>query len=139
MPPRRSPDYQVELAGKGERIKCPGDLDASAAFEFIRVVACMPPSWFEEADVPMVAAYARAIIGEKLASLELEAEPIIDGKASPWLAIWQARVRTVGVLARRLRLNPAGRGGTKTGNEPPEAASYYDRVQIAKGAFRDDN
>jgi hypothetical protein len=138
--PRRSASYAREVAGSGDRLRPPPDLGAAETFEFLRVVTSLPPSHFEPADVPMICAYARAVIGEKIADLELSAQPVLEnGKVSPWLSVWQGRVRALTTISRRLKVNPAGRSDVRTGHEAPPAVSAYDKVRLTEGAFRDDN
>jgi hypothetical protein len=69
-------------------------------------------------------AYAKAIVAERVASGELAAAYVIGDKPSPWLPVWQAKVRAVTTLARMLSLSPAGRVPSKP-TEPEPPISYY--------------
>ncbi|ABE62758.1 hypothetical protein Nham_1956 [Nitrobacter hamburgensis X14] len=68
-----------------------------------RITSCHP-------DLPLLAAYSKAIVGERIAAGELAAAYVVDGKPSPWLPVWQAQVRALTTLARMLGLSSgAGR------------------------------
>lgn len=70
-----------------------------------------PPNHFQTSDVATLAAYARCVIAEKRAAGELDAAPVIDGKA--------------------------GREASKAGEDKPEPiVSAFER--LAMEAYRDD-
>ncbi len=83
----------------------------------------------------MLSLYARHVVGERIAFGELQAAPIVDGRASPWLAVMLAHVRLVTTTARRLNINPAGRIALKP-TEPEPPMSYYAKQRLLEG--RDD-
>jgi hypothetical protein len=66
---------------------------------------------------------------EKVAADELALAYILDSKPSPWLAIWQAKIRAVTALSRMLKLNPAGRHSAAPA-EPALPVSYFDRMAL---------
>jgi len=87
------------------------------------------PRNFLPSDVPLIAAYAKAIVAERVAAGELAAAYVVDDRPSPWLPIWQAKVRALTTLARMLSLSPGGRVASK----PAEAdgpVSYYSRLAL---------
>ena len=55
---------------------------------------------------------------------ELAAAYVVDDRPSPWLPIWQAKVRALTTLARMLALSPGGRVASKSA-ESHEPVSYY--------------
>jgi hypothetical protein len=57
-----------------------------------RLVLGAPPNHFPPSDLPLLAAYAKAIVEERIAAGELAAAYVVDGKPSPWLAIWQGKI-----------------------------------------------
>jgi hypothetical protein len=109
-------------------LRPPEDLDQLERVEFANLIAGAPPSHFLPSDVPLLACYAKAIVAERVAAGELQAAYIVDDKPSPWLPVWQAKVRAVTTLARMLSLSPGGRVASK----PAEAApvSYYSRLAL---------
>jgi hypothetical protein len=60
-----------------------------------RITSCHP-------DLPLLAAYSKAIVGERIAAGELAAAYVVDGKPSPWLPVWQVEVRALTTLAQNL-------------------------------------
>ena len=65
----------------------------------------LQPTHFLPSDLPLIAAYAKAIVQEKIAAGELALAYVVDGKPSPWLPVWQASIRAVTTLARMLALS----------------------------------
>jgi hypothetical protein len=65
---------------------------------------------------------------------------VVDGKASPWLSVWQGRVRAVTTLARRLRLNPAGAHTPRAdeARHEPRMISVYETMEMER-ASRDES
>jgi hypothetical protein len=96
---------------------------------FLDIVLGAPPHHFIPSDLPRLAAYARAIVQEKIAAGELAAAYVVDDKPSPWLPVWQASIRAVTTLARMLSLSPGGRVPSKS-PEANEPDSYYSRLAL---------
>jgi len=90
-------------------LRPPEDLDQLERVEFANLITGAPANHFLPSDLPLVAAYARAAIQEKIAAGELARAYVVDDKPSPWLPIWQAKVRALTTLARMLSLSPGGR------------------------------
>ena len=109
-----------------ESLRAPDDLDEIERAEFASLIVGCAPTHFMPSDVPLLSAYAKAIVAERVASGELAAAYIVDNKPSPWLPIWQAKVRALTTLARMLSLSPGGRVASKS-PEPREPTSYYER------------
>ena len=110
-------------------LKPPPDLNALEKETFLDIVLGAPPHHFMPSDLPLVVAYARAIVQEKIAAGELAAAYVVDDKPSPWLPVWQASIRAVTTLARMLALSPGGRVPSKSA-EPQEPVSYYSRLAL---------
>ncbi|MBR0787386.1 hypothetical protein [Bradyrhizobium iriomotense] len=119
-----------------ELLKPPEDLDQMERAEFVGLVVGAPPCHFLPSDLPLLAAYAKAVVAERVAAGELAAAYVIDGKPSPWLPIWQGKVRALTTLARMLALSPGGRVPSKSPKEA-EPVSYYTRMSLSEGR-RDD-
>jgi hypothetical protein len=135
--PRQSAASRAFSAGSstGTRhlLTPPSDLNDLEKAEFASLILGAPPNQFLPSDLPLLVAYSRAIVAEKVAAGELDACPIIDGKPSPWLALWQARIRAVTTLSRMLSLSPAGRIPSRSPDEKHSPASYYDRQSLMRG------
>jgi hypothetical protein len=110
-------------------LRPPEDLDQLERVEFANLVTGAPANHFLPSDVPLLAAYAKAIVAERVASGELAAAYVVDDRPSPWLPIWQAKVRALTTLARMLSLSP----GSRVASKPAEAdgsVSYYSRLTL---------
>ena len=116
-------------------IQPPPDLNKLERQEFAALVLGAPPNHFLPSDLPLLAAYAKAIVEERIAAGELAAAYVVDGKPSPWLPIWQAKIRSLTTLARMLGLSPGGRLPSKP-TEPEAPMSYYAKQRLLEG--RDD-
>ena len=110
-------------------LKPPPDLNALEKEAFLDIVLGAPSHHFMPSDLPLLAAYARAIVQEKIAAGELARAYVVDDKPSPWLPVWQASIRAVTTLARMLALSPGGRVPSKS-VEPHEPVSYYSRLAL---------
>jgi len=128
--PRKSSLDVAFPAGQANRLSPPDDLTGPARAMFLDLVSSVRPDFFQPAHRPLLVAYASALVEERVAAGELEADYIVDGKASPWLAIWQARMRAVTTLARALRLSPASQCITAPKEEPLQPLSYYERQAL---------
>ncbi|MBR0809346.1 hypothetical protein JQ636_37945 [Bradyrhizobium japonicum] len=128
MPRRSSLDIAFPER-QASRLSPPDDLTGPARTMFLDIVTSVRPDFFQPAHRPLLAAYANALAEERVAAGELEANYIVDGKASPWLAIWQARMRAVTTLARALRLSPASQHAPEA-KEPPPPVSAYERMAL---------
>ena len=74
-------------------LKPPPDLNALEKEAFLDIVLGAPPHHFMPSDLPLIAAYAKAIVQERIAAGELAVAYLVDGKPSPWLPVWQASIR----------------------------------------------
>ena len=112
--PRQAAAAQGFAANGSTRslLKPPDDLDQLERTEFVALITGAPPSHFLPSDVPLLAAYAKAIVAERVAAGELAAAYVVSSpngdRPSPWLPIWQAKVRSLddlgadaGLVSRR--------------------------------------
>jgi hypothetical protein len=56
-------------------VQSPDDLDKLERIEFANLVVGAGPNQFLPSDVPLISAYAKAIVGERVAAGELAAAP----------------------------------------------------------------
>jgi hypothetical protein len=129
--------FATGTSGTRMLLKPPEDLDQLERTEFANLITGAPANHFLPSDVPLLAAYAKAIVAERVAAGELAAAYVIDDKPSPWLPIWQAKVRALTTLARMLSLSPGGRVASKPSDEAP--ISYYERMSLLEEGRRDDD
>ena len=128
--PRQAAAASGFAASTRAMLKPPGDLNALEKEAFLDIVLGVPPHHFMPSDLPLVAAYARAVIQEKIAAGELGRAYVVDDKPSPWLPVWQASIRAVTTLARMLALSPGGRVPSKSVEGKQEHVSYYERMTL---------
>ena len=121
--------FATGTSGTRMLLRPPEDLDQLERVEFANLISGAPPSHFLPSDVPLLAAYAKAIVAERVASGELAAAYVVDDRPSPWLPIWQAKVRALTTLARMLSLSPGGRVASKPA-ESHEPVSYYSKLAL---------
>ena len=62
-------------------LKPPPDLNALEREAFLDIVLGAPPTHFLPSDLPLIAAYAKAIVQERIAGGELAAAYVVDGTA----------------------------------------------------------
>ena len=130
MPRKSSLDIAFP-SSQASRLSPPDGLTGPARAMFLDIVTSVRPDFFQPAHRPLLVAYANALVEERVAAGELETNYIVDGKASPWLAIWQARMRAVTTLARSLRLTPSSQYLSPTPSpERAPVSSYYERMSF---------
>src|SRR5262245_14532845 len=109
-----------------KRLEPPAELAPEAAIAFRATVASVPATHFQPEDMPFVAEYARASVLSQLASEQLAAEPLVDGRPSPWLEIYRTALKAALSLSVRLRIGARSRStNTRTG-KPVAPLNYYD-------------
>jgi phage terminase small subunit len=119
------------------RLRPPPDLDQLEREEFLAIVLGVRPDHFMACDTPLLAAYTKAIVLERVASGELRSAGYVDGdRPSPWLNILTQATRSMTVLSRMLRLNPQARSPLV---EEPQNVSFYERQRLLEGRSDDAN
>ena len=88
----------------------PADLGERERKTFLDIVLACKPSHFQPSDLPLLAAYCRAIVLERQASnaLAVAGHVTEDGRVSPWMKVWEQANKAMLSLAHRLRLSPQG-------------------------------
>ena len=113
-----------------ERLTAPADLNPAERAVF---VATVPAGRFQAGDMPLICAYARAILREREASENLATQGVvsIDNKLSSWVAVQTQALKQVMSLARMLKLTPlARRSNPSRSGKPQQAMSYYDLMRL---------
>jgi hypothetical protein len=126
--PRKSSAALAFSPGTATRLRPPDDLTGDARKVFVDLVVACRADHFQPSDAPLLAAYCRAVVAEKIAAGELAAANVVDDKPSPWLPVWLGKLRAVTTLSRMLRLNPAGRQSVPSSE--PEPISAYERIAL---------
>jgi phage terminase small subunit len=129
--PRKSADALAIFPYSGEppRLSPPLDLAETERKIFLDIVTACKPGKFEPSDLPLLAAYCRAIALEREASARLQAEGyVVDGRPSAWLAMLTQASKTLLALSHRLRLSPQGRSPNVSAKPP--VVSVYERMML---------
>jgi len=115
------------------RLKPPATLSPRAAEIFKRLVRSVDADHFRSVDMPLLAQYCVACAQADEASEKLAAEgAVIDGKASPWLAVQEKSMRAAAVLSTKLRCAPISRFDRT-------AAAANSREHAGKRPWEDDD
>jgi len=108
------------------RVEPPPHLSEAARAIFEHVVSAVHPDHFNVADVVLLEQYATSCALAAEAAQHLDAEgPVVEGKPSAWLAVFERAAKVNVALCARLRLSPQSRfdrlvAGT---NSRPQPAS----------------
>ena len=115
--------------GTASRLRPPDDLAGPEKEVFLALVLACKADHFQLQDLPLLAAYCRAVCLERVASSELAAAGyVIDGRPSGWLNILAQATRSMSVISRLLRLNPVARQAARSSEV--ESVSYYERMSL---------
>ena len=120
----------LRIDGKPSRLSPPAGLAADAKRIFTGIVSACGPEQFQASDLPLLSQYAQAIALAERAVKELNRQPVIGTRASPWLGISEKAWRATVALAPKLRLTPSSRydsrAAQRRGSGPP--ASFYETM-----------
>jgi phage terminase small subunit len=137
MPRTSAAALSVIAIGPG-RLDPPPDIAAEAAKVWRHIVGAAPVGHFKPEDCDLLAAYCSAVAVERRI-----AGKMAKAKAPARLIVEHARiVRSVVLLAMRLRLGPRARHPTKTrpsGSGAAQMPSAYDSMTLPPATAADDD
>lgn len=108
--PRKSAEALLAVPIGRPRLSPPKDMSAPARALWREIVDSLKVDHFRPSDAPLLRAYVEALLLSQRANAELAANgPALDGKTSPWLALFGKASQTVTSLSARLRLCPQSR------------------------------
>jgi hypothetical protein len=105
----------------------PPHLPERAREVFVDLVLANKPDYFTASDLPLLCRYSEAAAMAERAAAAMAKTPIVDGKASPWIAIHGQMTKAMTGLSMRLRLSPQARQPNRPTR--PVQISYYDRTR----------
>ena len=113
------------------RLEPPPELGEVEAKVFRETIASAAVDHFQTEDLPLLAAYARAVVLERRAAEELAIAATVGEVPSPWLAVHTQMVRTLLQLTVRLRIGPRSRAPSNNRRpaKPVSPPSYYDTME----------
>jgi hypothetical protein len=131
--PRRSSDSLAIVSPRRpyERLAPPKHRPARARKVFIELVLTKKPDYFEPSDLPLLARYAECSALAEEAAAGMAKDPVVDGKASPWIGIHATMTKAMSALSMRLRLSPQARQPNRPTR--PVQISYYDQMRLENG------
>jgi phage terminase small subunit len=125
MPRRSAASSQIfPLPRPQSRVRPPSTLPIPERDLFVELVAANPANHFRPSDMPLLVQYCAAVVLGERAAAELRQEPVIDGKASPWLVVFEKCSRATIALAMRLRLSPQARAPNNPTRSAPQLSAY---------------
>jgi phage terminase small subunit len=125
--------FAGNVSGQPERIRPPVELAAPAREVFVGLVAATKPGHFQEIDIPLLAAYCRAVVMEREASAAISKAPA--AAPPPLLKVHAQAVRALYLLSQRLRLSPQSRQpnvSRGSATKPASAMSAYERMALER-------
>jgi len=122
----------VAIEGRANRLRPPTTLPQPERDLFAQLVAANAPTHFKVSDVPLLVQYVTAAVLADRAAENLRGEPVVGGRPSPWLAVFEKTNRAMVALSMRLRLSPQARSP----NHPPPAGARKEPTPSAYEIMR---
>jgi len=134
MPRKPGSPNVIALDGRQSRLRPPTSLSEPERALFASLVAANSPGHFKTSDLPLLCQYVSAAILSEQATAELRGSPVVGGRPSPWLTVFEKTNRAMVSLSMRLRLSPQARAPnnpSRRGEAPPSA---YERIRLEHDA-----
>jgi len=114
----------VAIDTRATRLHPPATLPQPERDVFARLTAANSPGHFRESDLPLLCQYCAAAVLSERALAELRSAPLIDGKPSAWLTVFEKASRAMLGLSMRLRLSPQSRQANNPTRPTPRLSAY---------------
>jgi hypothetical protein len=121
-----------------QRLKPPATMSEPARRIFVDAVLGSRADHFQATDLPLLVRFCEANATAERAEAEMAREPVIDGKASPWISIWGQATKAATALAMRLRLSPQARAPNNA-SRPVRQLSFYERQDLVERQLQDED
>jgi hypothetical protein len=122
----------VSLDAATPRLRPPATLSEAERALFVDLISTNRAEHFQQSDLPLLCRYVEAAVMAERAAAELRENPVINGKASPWLVIQEKNLRAMVSLSMRLRLSPQARNPKTSSARPAQPLSYYERMALSE-------
>ena len=141
MPRKSKAALTIAHIGPGaRRLDPPPEPTGRAADIFRHTVASAEYGHYQPEDMSLLVAYSQTVVLAETAAAELAANPVVDGKVSPWLAIQKEQVRLLAMLSTRLKIGPKSRRpDSRRATKPtpvPSILRSASRQRAAEGTAR---
>jgi hypothetical protein len=125
MPRKSAASLNVTtIDGRPSRPHPPTSLPPAERDLFVSLVAANPPGHFKTSDLPLLVQFCAAAVLSERATAELRTAPVIDGKPSAWLTVFEKASRAMVALSMRLRLSPQARAPNNPKRPDPSLSAY---------------
>ena len=120
----------VPLDSRTVRLRPPPDLPQPEADVFVALVGSSAPAHFKESDMPLLIQYCAAAVLSERATAELRSAPLVDGRPSPWLTVFEKASRAMLGLSMRLRVSPQSQMANNP-TRPTPPVSAYEKMRLS--------
>ena len=140
--PRKSADELKVVAlnptnRSDDRLAPPPHLTGPEREVFVELIATNAPDHFRRSDIFLLVSYCSAVVLNQRAAEELRTAPIVKGKNSPWLNIFEKTGRAMVALSMRLRLSPQARKPNQIKGKS-QRLSIYEKMALGQTEEDDD-
>jgi hypothetical protein len=112
------------------RPRPPASLGEAERRVFCDLIASCPAGQFQASDTPLLCRWAELSVLCEVAMAEMTAHGVVDGdKPSAWFGVYQQSVRSLALMAMRLRLGPQSRTRFSPKTRP-QSMSFFDKQRL---------
>jgi phage terminase small subunit len=111
-----------------DRLEPPASLSGIARETFVTVVGGTEPGHFHPSDLPLLVRYCESASLAQRAAEELAKTLVMRGRPSPYIEVHASAVRSMDLMATKLRISPRARVASARSPKQQAALSYYDRI-----------
>jgi phage terminase small subunit len=140
---KRDPNISLvrpNVQGSPTRVQPPANLNDKERRLFLELVNGTSPGHFRPTDIPLLTPYCQtSVLAEHaFAMMSKTGGPVLeDGSSNPWHDVQMRALRSLTILATRLRLSPQSRITQKTAGKPGRK-SFYDSMTTPQEDDDDD-
>jgi hypothetical protein len=117
--------------GPSARLKPPKTMSEAGRQVFLDLVLGSKAEHFQATDLPLLVRYSEASAMAERAEAEMARQPLVEGKANPWVGIHGQMTKAMQGLSMRLRLSPQARAPNNP-TRPERPLSVYDRMDLER-------
>src|SRR5262249_36602666 len=92
----------IPIDSRSTRLRPPTNMPAPERVLFAQLVGANAPAHFKSSALPLLTQYVTAAVLADRAAENLRVEPVVGGRASPWLQVFEKANRVVVALSMRL-------------------------------------
>ena len=120
----------VPFGVKSRRLQPPDCLGELQKRAFLDLVCSVPAAQFRKSDIALLCRWSELTVIAEQAAFEMERGGlVVDGKPSPWFAVYREATKELRMLSQRLQIGPRGRT-PKAPKVKTAGVSYYERMRL---------